>query len=415
MSQADPHPDSHPDSHANSCAPAAPVIPAAPESLARWQAAGGRAAALIQIDQMARINHSGGVAGGDAVLAEIARRLASFAAAQYGPDSHLARLDGPRYLLLPPPATSLAAMQAQERALHAVLAQPMVGDPAGRLSARVAIFGLGAGQSAADALAQAMPQLARATAARDGAQVKTAITGGEVAAVYQPQYAMADGRVVGVEALVRWHHPEYGALGAAPLVTAARVAGMERQLTDHVHALVLAEVAAWPAALAGTRVALNITAADLGDPGFARRFAQQLAAHGLSAARFTMELTEQAMLDDPASAADQLAEVRAMGCRVAIDDFGTGYSSLALLAQLPIDYLKIDAGFTRLLDGSNRDRIVVRAIVELAGALGLGVIAEGVETESQRDRLALLGVEQWQGFLRSGPVPGADLAAMVPV
>src|SRR3546814_14304994 len=95
------------------------------------------------------------------------------------------------------------------------------------------------------------------------------------------------------------------------------------------------------------------------------------------------DLTEQAMLSDPASAADQLAQIRALGVAVAIDDFGTGYSSLSLLARLPIDYLKIDSGFTRTIDGSDRDRIVVRAIVDLARALGLLVVAEGIEDGRQ--------------------------------
>jgi len=129
--------------------------------------------------------------------------------------------------------------------------------------------------------------------------------------------------------------------------------------------------------------------------------------------RLTLELTEQAMLSDPASAAEQLAQIRALGCAIAIDDFGTGYSSLSLLARLPIDYLKIDSGFTRTIDGSDRDRIVVRAIVDLARALGLLVVAEGIENERQLARLSELGVASWQGFLKSGPVPGDQLLGLM--
>ena len=129
--------------------------------------------------------------------------------------------------------------------------------------------------------------------------------------------------------------------------------------------------------------------------------------------RLTLELTEQAMLSDPASAAEQLAQIRALGVAVAIDDFGTGYSSLSLLARLPIDYLKIDSGFTRTIDGSDRDRIVVRAIVDLARALGLLVVAEGIEHETQLARLKELGVATWQGFLKSGPVPAGELPALL--
>ncbi|MBL0916423.1 MAG: EAL domain-containing protein, partial [Sphingopyxis sp.] len=196
-------------------------------------------------------------------------------------------------------------------------------------------------------------------------------------------------------------------------VTAARAARLDRELTDHAPRVALAEMAGWPKALSKLRVSLNITAADLGDPEFADRFAMMAKWAGVDPDRITLELTEQAMLSDPASAAAQLAQLRALGCAIAIDDFGTGYSSLSLLARLPIDYLKIDSGFTRSLDGSDRDRIVVRAIVDLARALGLLVVAEGIEKEQQLGRLKELGVATWQGFLKSGPVPADQLPGLL--
>lgn len=374
--------------------------------------AGPVAALVVQADALERINQSEGVATGDAVLAEIARRLENFAADEFGHDCLVARLGGPRFLLVPPAGTAAGALAAQQRALHAVLAQPFVGDPHSRIAIRLALASFAADQLFDRVLMQATSALARPAAKRDGAQVTAAIANGEVALRYQPQYAMADGRMVGVEALLRWQHPELGLLGAAPLVTAAAAARLDGQLTAHAHALAMAEVSDWPAALKNMRVALNITAADLGDAEFAARFAALLAQHGLVAARFTLELTEQAMLANPDSAAEQLATLRALGCQIAVDDFGTGYSSLALLAQLPLDYLKIDSGFTRAMGESDRDRIVVRAIVELARALGLSVIAEGVETKAQRDMLAALGVEIWQGYWGSGPVAGEELAGL---
>lgn len=370
------------------------------------------AALVIQADALDRINHSAGVAAGDAVLAELARRIDTFASDEFGHDALVARLDGPRFLLVPPPGTSAAALGAQQRALHAALAQPLVGDPAGRVVIRLAPAQFSPTEPFEQVLMQASEALRRPAAKRDGAQVTAALIGHEVAVLYQPQYAMASGAIVGVEALLRWQHPELGLLGAAPLVTAAAAAGLDCQLTAHAHRVAMAEIARWPAKLDPVRVALNVTAADLCDAAFAGRFAAMLADHGLAADRFTLELTEQAMLAEPDRAADQLAELRAMGCRIAIDDFGTGYSSLALLAQLPLDYLKIDSGFVRAMDASERDRIVVRAIVELARALGLSVIAEGVESEAQRDLLALLGVDMWQGFWGSGPVASAALAEM---
>jgi EAL domain-containing protein (putative c-di-GMP-specific phosphodiesterase class I) len=308
---------------------------------------------------------------------------------------------------------SLGALRAQERALHVALAEPMVGDPNGRLAIRIVTALITRDEPVEEQLRAAADQLARPASARDGVMVKSALANDEVAIFYQPQYEVATGAMIGVEALLRWQHPELGLLGAGPLVTAARAARMERELTEHAHRVALAEIAGWPRALGKLRVSLNITAADLGDSDFADRFAAMVKAAGVDPDRLTLELTEQAMLSDPASAAAQLAQIRALGCAIAIDDFGTGYSSLSLLARLPIDYLKIDNGFTRTIDGSDRDRIVVRAIVDLARALGLLVVAEGVENERQLERLRELGVATWQGFLKSGPVPGSELPGLM--
>ena len=368
---------------------------------------------LVQVDQMARINNSAGTAAGDAVLDEIGWRLENFAGDEFGHGSHVGRLDGPRFLIVPAVPLSLGALRAQERALHVALAEPLVGDPNGRLAIRIAAALITRDDPVAEQLRSASDQLSRPASARDGAMVTSALSHGEVIIHYQPQYDVASGAMTGVEALLRWRHPELGLLGAGPLVTAARAARLERELTEHAHRVALAEIAAWPRALGKLRVSLNITAADLGDPEFADRFAAMAKAAKVDPDRLTLELTEQAMLSEPANAAAQLSQIRALGSAIAIDDFGTGYSSLSLLARLPIDYLKIDSGFTRSLDGSDRDRIVVRAIVDLARALGLLVVAEGIENEAQLALLKELGVATWQGFLKSGPVPTHELLALV--
>lgn len=368
---------------------------------------------LVQVDQMARINNVAGTEAGDAVLDEIGRRLENFASDEFGQGSCVERLDGPRFLIVPSMPLSLGALRAQERALHVALAEPIVGDPNGRLAIRIAAALITRDESVAVQLRNAGDQLARPASARDGVMVHAALSRNEVVIHYQPQYDVTTGAMTGVEALLRWQHPELGLLGAGPLVTAARAARLECELTEHAHRVALTEMANWPKALAQLRVSLNITAADLGDPEFAGRFAAMAKAARVDPDRLTLELTEQAMLSDPASAAEQLAQIRTLGAAIAIDDFGTGYSSLSLLARLPIDYLKIDSGFTRTIDGSDRDRIVVRAIVDLARALGLLVVAEGIENERQLARLSELGVASWQGFLKSGPVPADQLLALM--
>ncbi len=368
---------------------------------------------LVQADELARINHSVGSAAGDAILEEIGWRLQTFAGDEFGAGSYVARLDGPRFLIVPAKVTTERALYVQERSLHLALAEPLVGDPHGRVTMRIATAMISADQSVESQLRGACEILARPASARDGASVKAALERDEVRILYQPQYDMLTGAMVGVEALIRWDHPELGTLGAGPLVTAARAAGMDKELTHHAHRLALREAGQWPAELADLRLSLNITAADLADLNFASRVARMAAEEGVAQSRLTLELTEQAMLSDPASAAAQLAQLRAGGSSIAIDDFGTGYSSLSLLARLPIDYLKIDSGFTRTVTGTERDRIVVRAIADLAKALGLVVIAEGIENEAQLARLSELGVGVWQGFLRSEPVVGAALPALV--
>lgn len=368
---------------------------------------------LVQADELARINNSAGPAAGDSILEEIGWRLQNFAGDEFGAGALVCRLDGPRFIIVPAKAMSREALQVQERSLHLALAEPLVGDPHGRVAVRIGAAMISGDQSVEQQLRSACEELARPASARDGAQVKVALERDEVRIVYQPQYDMTTGHMVGVEALIRWDHPQWGLLGAGPLVTAARAARMDKELTQHAHRVALREAGQWPPELLELRLSLNITAADLADPDFADRVALMAAEEGVAQSRLTLELTEQTMLSDPASAAAQLAQLRAGGSSIAIDDFGTGYSSLSLLARLPIDYLKIDSGFTRTVTGDDRDRIVVRAIADLAKALGLVVVAEGVEDPAQLAQLAALDIGVWQGFLRSEAVAWQELPALV--
>lgn len=236
--------------------------------------------------------------------------------------------------------------------------------------------------------------------------LERALTADEVEILFQPQVEMAGGRIIGAEALMRWRHPELGELGAERLLDAAERAGLVPALSANVHARALAAAAAWPERL---RLSLNVTAEDLAEADFAASIAALVAESALTAERITLEVTERGLIEDPDRAAKVLSDLRAGGFRVAIDDFGTGYSSLAYLSQLPLDYLKLDRALTQDIGGSSRDRTVVGGVIDLAHSLGLTVIAEGVETEQQRDLLARAGVALWQGFLRAGPVSNAEL------
>lgn len=243
--------------------------------------------------------------------------------------------------------------------------------------------------------------------------LERALAADEVEILFQPQVEIATDTITGVEALMRWRHADYGEFGAEQLLDAADRAGLIRELSAHVHARALIAAAAWPAVLGHLRLSLNVTAEDLATPGFAADFIKLVADSGFAADRLTLEITERGLIDDPARANAVLGELRAAGMRVAIDDFGTGYSSLAYLSQLPLDYLKLDRLLVCDVAGSHRDRVVLRSILQLAESLGLAVIAEGVETEQQRDLLGREGCAFYQGYLCAPPLGVAALAELV--
>ena len=216
-----------------------------------------------------------------------------------------------------------------------------------------------------------------------------------------------------MEALARWNHSQYGPLGAGILFTTAERSDYMLPLSAHIQAEALRQAAAWPRALSDLRLSLNVTAADIAQPGFLSEFLALVDRAGFPRSRLTVEITESGLIEDVSAAAALLTALRGEGLAVAIDDFGTGYSSLAYLKNLPLDYLKIDSGLAQDISGTARDRIIVRGVIHMAKSLGLKVIAEGVETEQQLDLLAHEGCDYYQGFLRSAGVSSDELVALV--
>jgi EAL domain-containing protein (putative c-di-GMP-specific phosphodiesterase class I) len=242
--------------------------------------------------------------------------------------------------------------------------------------------------------------------------LRRALDQDEIEILFQPQVSVATRRIVGAEALARWRHPQLGELGAITLFSVAERSDYLVQLSDHVQRKAIAAAAAWPDELAGLRLSVNITAADIVRPGFAEQFVRLVRDSGFPPGRLTVEVTEGGLIDDLGAAANLLARLREGGLRAAIDDFGTGYSSLAYLKALPLDYLKIDKRLVEDISGSPRDQVVVRSVIDMARSLGLEVIAEGVETEEQLALLAREGCNLYQGFLCSPPVDTPTLAAL---
>ena len=245
------------------------------------------------------------------------------------------------------------------------------------------------------------------------ADLPGALTRGEIDILFQPQVRMSGGEAVGVEALARWRHPRLGEIDAVTLFGVAERTGRLLALSRHVQKTALQEVARWPASLGRLRVAINVTSTDIAQPDFADRFIAGIGAVGLERDRITVEITEGGLIADLVPAAQLLTDLRAAGLRVAIDDFGTGYSSLAYLKALPLDYLKIDKQMSQDIEGSPRDRVVVRGVIDMARALGLAVIAEGVETERQLTLLAEEGCNYYQGYLYAPALTSDALAELL--
>ncbi|MBN9143648.1 MULTISPECIES: putative bifunctional diguanylate cyclase/phosphodiesterase [unclassified Novosphingobium] len=227
--------------------------------------------------------------------------------------------------------------------------------------------------------------------------------------VYQPQVD-AQGRMRGVEALVRWNHPEKGLIPPNAFVVLAEESGLIAQLGAFTVGRVFAETRNWH----GVPVAINVSALQLRSPNFMAMISRLVAQHAIDPRQYEFEITETVLLGDDAATRDNIATLKQEGFAIALDDFGTGYSSLSSLQRFAVDRIKIDRAFVRNLDDEDEDAIrLIQAIIQLAQALDLDVIAEGVETEGQRARLLECGCDHFQGFLFSRPVSAEALGQMI--
>lgn len=242
--------------------------------------------------------------------------------------------------------------------------------------------------------------------ARVVAELPQALARGDLLLHYQPQFAVADGRLVGLEALVRWHHPQQGLVMPDAFVGHAEAAGLIDELGDWVLHEACRQASRWQRlGLPRVPMAVNVSGRQLQQADFPRRVRAALAAADLAPELLELELTESSLLLQPDAALRLLGECRRLGVRVALDDFGTGQSGLALLRRVGVDRLKIDRSFFAGLPGEAAGEAIVRLVVELAHALGLEAVAEGIETEAQLALLRRLGCHAYQGHLRAAATP----------
>ncbi len=243
--------------------------------------------------------------------------------------------------------------------------------------------------------------------------MRLALSGQHMAAHYQPQVSFASGQIAGLEALLRWHDPVLGQVAPATFIPLAEECGHIVALGAWVMEQAIREAAHWQASGAPLQVSVNVSALEFRQPGFVERIAQLLAQYGLPPHLLELELTESVLLQDAQEMEQLLRALACLGVGLSIDDFGTGYSSLAYLRKLPIRRLKIDKSFVDGLPGQERDAAIVRAIVSMGRALGIEVVAEGVETPEQRDALQAMGCDFYQGYLCARALPVHELRALV--
>ena len=230
---------------------------------------------------------------------------------------------------------------------------------------------------------------------------------------YQPQVDLDAGGVAGVEALLRWQHPEHGLLGPDRFMELAEQQALMHDLTLIVLDRALAQQRAWREEGLDLSVAVNVSAADLLDADFPAHVGRQLELHETPDGRLGLELTEKTVMREPGRALTTLNELSALGVALSLDDFGTGYSSLAHLKRLPVGALKIDRSFVLDMLTDHDDAVIVRSTVELGRSLGLRVVAEGVETTAHVERLRYFGCHVAQGFLLGRPISGEEVPAWV--
>ena len=377
---------------------------------------GSYALLVIDLDRFRQINDSLGHEVGDRVLQTVAGRIGSCLRA----DDVLARLSGDQFAVLVRPADAGAAEAAARRILNVVAQPTPVAGAAFTLTCSIGMSLAPSQGSRLDDLARHAEAAMRVVKASGRAHyrlhqaraegdrrndmkldhaMRQALVSGRFRLHYQPQVSLDDGRIVGAEALLRWRDPEMGEVKPAQFIPVAEESGFIVPIGEWVLSQAVRQAALWHGRGHSVPIAINVSALQFQQPHFVDRVAGVLAVAGVPPQLLELELTESILVHDADEALHRLHALARLGVRLSIDDFGTGYSSLAYLKRFPIGKLKIDRSFISGLPSDDSDAGIVRAILQMARALGMQVIAEGVETEAQRQFLQDEGCQQFQGWL----------------
>ncbi|WP_075795026.1 putative bifunctional diguanylate cyclase/phosphodiesterase [Massilia putida] len=395
------------------------------EAFGRLTPGTGGAVMVVNIDRFALINNALGHLVGDRLLRAVAGQLRPLVP----PGGMLARLWGDQFAFLLEGAELGAARRFADSVL-AALRDPVTLDGQ-RLDIEAGV-GIALypddGLDASTLLRRAELALAVAKRRHSGVafafdaggepaheqlsligDMRRALAAGEFTLAYQPKLALASGRIVAVEALLRWQHPERGSIAPARFIPFAEQTGFIREITPWVLETAVRQAAAWHAAGLDIAVSANLSTLDLLDPHLGRRVRGLLETYAVPARRLCLEITESALMDDPTQAQAHLDELAALGIKLSIDDYGVGQASLAYLKSLPVDELKLDRSFITAITESPRNAAIVESTIMLSHALGLTVVAEGVETTAELRWLREHGCDIAQGYGIGRPMAATQL------
>ncbi len=397
----------------------------------------------INLDRFRLINETMGHSSGDALLAAVADRLHEISRVQAGligkravEGTLLARVGGDEFALLMPAMDSAEPAGRLARQILSTLAKPI------RIEGRdlVVTPSIGAaiypddGPDAATLMSHANVAMKHAKDsgrnsfqfyARDlnraslellvlETQLRGAIARKELELHYQPKVSLSTGRLIGAEALLRWRHPDLGLVPPGRFIPIAEESGLIVELGEWVVHTACTQMAAWRKELGvDVKVAVNVSRHGLVSGALAQVVQDAMTRNAIAPGQLVLELTESMLMDRVEATAQKLHELRALGVELSIDDFGTGYSSMSYLKQFPVQELKIDRSFIMGAPEDRTDTAIVRTLIMLAHSLDMRVVAEGVEREAQREALAVLACDCYQGFLCSPAVPAPQFAEKV--
>lgn len=385
---------------------------------------------MMDLDRFKTVNDVLGHSFGDALLREVASRLKLQLA---GTDNSVARLGGDEFAVLLPTADLRAAQNVARHFLTSMEMPISLEDQNVDLGAGIGIAGFPLhGGDAESLLSRAELAMYAAKKGGNGAvvydpsidrssdqslsllsELRRAIDRKEFRLQVQPKVQLGSGNVIGLEALIRWIHPERGLVYPDEFIPFAEQTGFIRVITLWVMEESAAMCSAWMAKGVFLKMSLNLSARDLLDQELPAKAAEIMLRHRVTPASFCLEITESTIMEDPVRALHTLERLNTMGFELAIDDFGTGYSSLAYLKRLPVDELKIDKSFVMNMALDANDAQIVRSTIDLGHNMGLRVVAEGIESEVVWNLLAAMGCDQGQGFFISRPMPAEQFADWV--